>query len=117
MAPSADPPASTIRHRSQKAGDHMAKPDDLNRFVLPIHQRPHVGLTTYDAKDPDTVYPPITDIRPPAGAPHVHMRLLDDIGFGPAATFGGAIATPTADRLAAGGLKLNRFHTTSLCAP
>ena len=29
-------------------------PDSINRFVLPIHDRPHVGLTTYDAKDPDT---------------------------------------------------------------
>ena len=25
--------------------------------------------------------------------------------------------TPTAERLAAGGLKLNRFHTTALCSP
>ena len=27
------------------------------------------------------------------------------------------VATPTAERLAAGGLKFNRFHTTALCAP
>ena len=37
----------------------MTQPDGLNRFVLPIHDKPHVGLTTYDAKDPDTSYPPI----------------------------------------------------------
>ena len=95
----------------------MPTPDDLNRFALPIQDRDVVGLTTYDAKDPDAAFPPISEILPPAGAPNVLIILLDDIGFGAAASFGGAIATPTADRLAAGGLKLSRFHTTSLCAP
>ena len=90
---------------------------DVNRFILPIHDSPHVGTTTYDAKDPDTAFPPIRDIRPPAGAPNVLIVLLDDIGFGASAAFGGAIDTPTADRLAAGGIKLSRFHTTALCAP
>ena len=28
-----------------------------------------------------------------------------------------AVQTPTAERLAAGGLKFNRFHTTALCSP
>ena len=31
--------------------------------------------------------------------------------------FGGPCNTPTAERLAAGGLKYNRFHTTALCSP
>jgi arylsulfatase len=31
--------------------------------------------------------------------------------------FGGPVNTPTAERLAAGGLKYNRFHTTALCSP
>jgi arylsulfatase len=56
-------------------------------------------------------------LRPPAGAPNVLVVLLDDIGFGAASTFGGPVNTPTADRLAAGGLKYNRFHTTALCSP
>ena len=92
-------------------------PDSINRFVLPIHDRLHVGLTTYDAKDPDTAFPPIEDVRPPEDSPNVLIILLDDIGFGAASSFGGAINTPTADRLAASGLKLTRFHTTALCAP
>ena len=29
---------------------------DLPRTVLPIPERPHVGLVTYDAKDPDTSF-------------------------------------------------------------
>ena len=43
--------------------------------------------------------------------------LLDDVGFGASSAFGGPCHTPTAERLAAGGLKYNRFHTTALCSP
>ena len=43
--------------------------------------------------------------------------LLDDVGFGASSAFGGPCRTPTAERLAAGGLRYNRFHTTALCAP
>ena len=53
-----------------------------SRDVLPIPDRQHVGLTTYDAKDPDTQFPPIEPLRPPAGAPNVLVVLLDDVGFG-----------------------------------
>jgi arylsulfatase A-like enzyme len=90
---------------------------DVPRTVLPIPERAHVGLTTYDAKDPDTSFPPITPRRPPSGAPNVVIVLLDDIGFGASTAFGGPCATPNADRLAARGLRFNRFHTTALCAP
>ena len=43
--------------------------------------------------------------------------ILDDVGFGHAGTFGGAVATPTLDRLAKDGLRYNQFHTTALCSP
>jgi len=88
-----------------------------SRSVLPIPNRSKPGLTTYDAKDPDTSYPPIEPLRPPEGAPNVLVILLDDIGFGASSTFGGPCPTPNADRLAATGLKFTRFHTTALCAP
>ena len=32
-------------------------PDRHARTMLPIPDRPAPGLTTYDAKDPDTAYP------------------------------------------------------------
>jgi arylsulfatase A-like enzyme len=92
-------------------------PDRHARAVLPIPDRPTAGLTTFDAKDPDTAFPPIEPLLPPKGAPNVLMVLLDDVGFGASSTFGGPCQTPTADRLAAGGLRYNRFHTTALCAP
>ena len=91
--------------------------DDVRREVLPIPDPQWVGLTTYDARDPDTTFPPIHPVRPPAGAPNVLIILLDDVGFGASSTFGGPCATPTFDRLAADGLKYTRFHTTALCSP
>jgi arylsulfatase A-like enzyme len=92
-------------------------PDRHARTMLPIPDRPAPGLTTYDAKDPDTAYAPIEPLRPPEGAPNVLVILIDDAGFGSSSVFGGPCATPNAERLAAGGLRYNRFHTTALCAP
>ncbi len=89
----------------------------MRRDILPIPDPQHVGVTTYDAKDPDTKYPPITTLRPPEGAPNVLIVLIDDVGFGASTAFGGPCSTPIAERLAANGLKLNRFHTTALCSP
>lgn len=95
----------------------MNTQDKIQREILPIPDPPHVGLTTYDAKDPDTKYPPIEPVRPPKGAPNVLIVLLDDVGFGASSAFGGPVHTPIAERLAANGLKYNRFHTTALCSP
>ena len=80
-------------------------------------ERPYAGPVTYDANDPATVFPPIEALRPPAGAPNVLVVLIDDVGFGASSAFGGPINTPTAERLAANGLKYTRFHTTALCSP
>lgn len=95
----------------------MTSTDPVQRQILPIPDQPHVGLITYDARDPDTTYPPIRDLRPPAGAPNVLVILLDDVGFGASSAFGGPCHTPNIEKLAAGGLKYNRFHTTALCSP
>jgi arylsulfatase len=91
--------------------------DMLSRAILPIPDRGYVGLTTFDAKDPDTRFPPIEPVRPPKGAPNVLIVMLDDVGFAASSAFGGPIRTATAERLARGGLKFNRFHTTALCSP
>ncbi len=95
----------------------MSPRDNLQRNVLPIPDRPRTGLVTYDAKDPDTKFPPIEQLRPPTGAPNVLLVLIDDAGFGSSSAFGGPCQTPVAESLAAGGLKFNRFHTTALCSP
>ncbi len=58
--------------------------------------------------------------RAPEGSPNILMIVLDDTGFAQVGCFGGMgglIETPNIDRLAAGGLRYNNFHTTSLCSP
>ncbi len=91
--------------------------ESIQREVLPIPDPQHTGLVAYDAKDPDTSFPPIEPLRPPEGAPNVLVVLIDDCGFGASSAFGGPCATPNAERLAANGLSYNRFHTTALCSP
>jgi len=66
---------------------------------LPVPDIQPPSLTTFDAKDPDTAYPPIEPLLPPEGAPNVLVVLLDDVGFGASSAFGGPIHTPTAERL------------------
>jgi arylsulfatase A-like enzyme len=89
----------------------------ISRDILPVPDVPPTGLTTYDAKDPDTSFPPIDALGAPEGAPNVLVVLIDDVGFGASSVFGGPCNTPTFERLAADGLRYNRFHTTALCAP
>jgi arylsulfatase len=91
--------------------------DTPQRAHLPIPDQPYAGAVPYDAKDPAATFPPIAPLRPPAGAPNVLVVLLDDVGFGASSAFGGPVHTPTAERLAAGGLTYTRFHTTALCSP
>ena len=85
------------------------------QVVLPKPEAPFAGKVgpTYRESTPDFPRP----ISAPAGAPNILLVLTDDTGFGHAATFGGAAATPTLDRLAKNGLRYNRFHTTALCSP
>ncbi|MFI0968002.1 arylsulfatase [Streptomyces sp. NPDC021080] len=90
---------------------------DIQRQILPIPDVPRSGPVTYDAKDPDTSFPPIRPLRPPEGAPNVIVIMLDDVGFGAPSVFGGPCETPVFERLAARSLRYTRFHTTALCSP
>ncbi|MER6937317.1 arylsulfatase [Nocardioides sp. NPDC127514] len=89
----------------------------IQRQVLPIPDRAENAPATYDAKDPDTEFPPIEPLRPPKDAPNVLIVLIDDCGFGASSAFGGPVHTPTFERLAGEGLRYTRFHTTALCSP
>ena len=92
-------------------------PTSINVPSYPFPRRAYTGLITYDAKNPEAKFPPIEPLRPPEGAPNVLIVLIDDAGFGSASAFGGPCATPNFEKLAANGLRYNRFHTTALCAP
>jgi arylsulfatase A-like enzyme len=93
-------------------GDVAAR---MDRTVLPIAEPDYPRATELDARNAKA--PPRFDVKAPHGAPNVIIFLIDDIGFGHAATFGGGIPMPTLDRVASQGLKYNRFHTTALCSP
>ena len=95
----------------------MSGENKKHRSHLPIATPDRTGYVAYDAKDPDSKFPPIDQLRPPKGAPNVLVILIDDAGFGSSSAFGGPCQTPNAEKLAAGGLKFNRFHTTALCSP
>ena len=55
--------------------------------------------------------------RAPEGAPNIILMLLDDMGYSDIGPFGSEIPTPTLDKLAANGLRLNNYHTTPVCSP
>ncbi len=94
----------------------MGSEDRRHRSHLPMPNTEKPRFVAYDAKDPDSRFPPIPQLRPPAGAPNVVIVLIDDAGFGSSSAFGGPCRTPTAEKLAATGLKYVRFHTTAVCS-
>ncbi|WP_436791466.1 sulfatase-like hydrolase/transferase [Yinghuangia sp. YIM S10712] len=77
----------------------------------PTQRRPRALKASADGLQ----YP--QDPKPKAGAPDVLVIVLDDLGFAQTGAFGSDMATPNIDRLAAGGLRYNRFHVTALCSP
>src|SRR5208283_4231471 len=83
--------------------------------VLPRPPQPFKGKIGRTAAESKTDFP--KGIEAPKGAPNVLLILTDDVGFSADSTFGGAIPTPTFDKLAAAGLRYNTFHTTALCSP
>ena len=89
--------------------------DKLDRTVLPVPEPKHKPITELDARKAKA--PPRFEVKAPKGAPNVVIVLIDDMGFAHPSAFGGAIAMPTLDRLAAGGLRYNNLHVTALCSP
>jgi arylsulfatase len=85
------------------------------RDVLPMPDPPFEGTTGLRPSDSVKDFP--AEATAPEDAPNVLLILTDDVGFGATSTFGGPIPTPTADRIAAMGLRYNNFHTTALCSP
>jgi arylsulfatase A-like enzyme len=90
---------------------------DVDRNHLPIRRPEFAGVTnkTLAGSQPD--WNLIGHPVPPERAPNVLLVLIDDAGFGNASTFGGPIETPNYTRIAAGGVRYNRFHVTALCSP
>jgi len=103
-----NPPGEQLESKS--TGDYK-----MDRTILPIHPPSTEPITEMDARNVEK--PDIFEVKAPEGAPNIVIVMIDDIGFGATTTFGGAIKTPTFERLADNGLRFNQFHTTALCSP
>jgi Sulfatase len=86
-----------------------------DRTVLPRPAEPYQGVANRTLEGSKASF--TEPVKAPPGAPNILLVLIDDAGFGNSSTFGGPIATPTLDKLAAEGLRYNRFHVTALCSP
>jgi arylsulfatase A-like enzyme len=100
---------------SNETAATAASGGDMDRTVLPIKEPARQTYKELDARNAKA--PARFDVKAPASAPNVVVVLIDDIGFGASNAFGGPINMPNLDKLAATGLKYNRFHTTALCSP
>ena len=53
----------------------------------------------------------------PARRPNILLILADDLGYSDPGCYGGEIATPNIDRLAAGGVRFTQLYNTARCCP
>ncbi len=70
------------------------------------------ALLTAAAPAPGTAEP-----ARPARPPNIIILLADDWGFSDVGAFGGEMATPHLDALAANGLRFSNFHVAGSCSP
>jgi hypothetical protein len=54
----------------------MNSNDKKHRSHLPMRNTGKPQFIAYDAKDPDSKFPPIEQLRPPEGAPNVLIILI-----------------------------------------
>jgi arylsulfatase A-like enzyme len=73
------------------------------------------GRIGADWRDSEPWWPP--EPTPAPGSPNVLLVVLDDVGYAQLGCYGSDIETPVFDGLAATGVRLANFHTTSLCSP
>ena len=73
------------------------------------------GTIGRDWRDSEPWWPPVPRLSPEV--PNIVLVVLDDVGFAQLGCYGSDIQTPVLDGLAAGGVRLANFHTTSLCSP
>ncbi|PYI79204.1 MAG: arylsulfatase, partial [Verrucomicrobia bacterium] len=88
---------------------------DWDRTVLPRPSQPFQGVTKRTLEGSEAAF--TRPVNAPPDAANILLVLIDDAGFGNPSTFGGPVATATLDKLAAEGLRYNRFHVTALCSP
>ncbi len=79
--------------------------------------KPFKGTVNVDIRDSVPDWEPFEPPKAPDGAPSVVYIVLDDVGFSAMSCYGGPIATPNIDKIAADGVRYTQWHTTALCSP
>lgn len=70
------------------------------------------------AAAPASVIAPLAADAAPARKPNVVLIVADDLGWGDLGSYGGALATPSIDRLAAEGVRFTDFYASApVCSP
>jgi hypothetical protein len=100
---------ATAQQTTGTAGSPSATTTIDGRY-LPSPPQPFGGDIGLNAMQSKPAWP--ARVVPPKDAPNILLIMTDDVGFGAPATFGGAIPTPTLDRIAANGLRYINFHST-----
>jgi hypothetical protein len=80
----------------------------LLRFVSRSRGSPGGLRIDYDRSHPNEKENRVT---------HLSLILADDMGYSDLGCYGGEIATPNLDQLAAGGLRFTQFYNTARCWP
>ena len=88
----------------------------IKQDYLPFPPTPSASVAGRTMQE--SVYKRRVELPPlPADSPNILIVLIDDAGPGLPSTLGGEVHTATMDRIATGGISLNRFHTTAMCSP
>src|SRR5262245_48656723 len=106
---------STVHEEPAPAAAAPSQPVKA-QISLPFAPTPSAG--TVGPTIADSKYAPRSAPKHlPDGAPNVLIIMLDDVGPGLPATYGGPIATPTLSRIADSGISFNSFHNAAMCSP
>src|ERR1043166_4716715 len=93
----------------------IAADAEWDRTVLPRPPQAFQGVIKRTLEGSVAAF--TSPVKAPPNAPNILVVLIDDAGSGTPSALGGPVATPTFDKLAAEGLRYNRFHVTALCSP
>ena len=102
-------PHGIDRVRTRLAGRHCSgsvctrrENPKLDRTTLPPATPAFQGKIGSNYKESTPDWAPAMPLTAPDGAPNVLLVVLDDVGYGHLGCYGGPIATPNLDKLAAG---------------
>jgi arylsulfatase A-like enzyme len=111
--------AALAQEKAKKGPDGIFSPpgsSDSGPVVPAPGEPPFKGKIGRTVSESVPYWPP--QPAAPKGAPNVLYIVLDDVGFAALECYGSpVIKTPHLDKLAAGGVRYNNFHTTALCSP